>query len=77
MFRLEAPAGVSVAWIHPHVQGDLPCLGNARVGVEKLLGDLQFVPAAQVMIRFLSTYDEETAYCDLGQWPIVDSAATL
>jgi hypothetical protein len=67
---VEQPPGVGVAWIHPHVQGDLPCLGNARVGVEKLLGDLQLVPAAQVMLRFLETYDAETAYCDLSAWPV-------
>jgi hypothetical protein len=71
VFLVEQPPGVGAAWIHPHVQGDLPCLGNARVGVDKLLGDLQLVPAAQVMLRFLETYDAETAYCDLSAWPVV------
>lgn len=69
VFLIEQPAGVAVAWIHPHVQADLPCLGNARVGVEKLLGDLQFVAATEVLLRFLGTYDEDTAYCPLGAWP--------
>jgi hypothetical protein len=69
VFRVDAPPAVRVAWIHPHVQADLPCLGNARVGVEKLLGDLQLVAAAEVMLRFLETYDAETAYCDLSAWP--------
>ena len=70
VFLAEQTPGVGVAWIHPHVQADLPCLGNARVGVEKLLGDLQLVPAAQVMLRFLETYDAETAYCALSAWPV-------
>ena len=70
VFLVAQPPGVGVAWIHPHVQADLPCLGNARVGVEKLIGDLQLVPAAQVMLRFLETYDAETAYCDLSAWPV-------
>jgi hypothetical protein len=69
VFLVEQPRGVRGAWIHPHVQADLPCLGNARVGVEKLLGDLQLVAAAQVMLRFLETYDEESAYCPLEAWP--------
>jgi hypothetical protein len=63
------PAGLQVAWIHPHVQGDRPCLGNARVGIEKLLGDVQLVAAAEVMLRFLKVYDPETAYTDLSAWP--------
>jgi hypothetical protein len=71
VFRVEAPPGVRVAWIHPHVQADLPCLGSARVGVEKLLGDLQLVAAAEVMLRFLETYDADTAYCDVSAWPAV------
>jgi len=71
VFRVDAPRGVRVAWIHPHVQADLPCLGSARVGVEKLLGDLQLVAAAEVMLRFLETYDPDTAYCDVSAWPAV------
>jgi hypothetical protein len=69
VFADAPPAGVRVAWIHPHVQADRPCLGNARVGVEKLVGDLQLVAAAEVMLRFLNVYDPETAYTDLSAWP--------
>ena len=69
VFAAEPPPDVRVAWIHPHVQADRPCLGNARVGIEKLLGELQLVSTTEVLLRFLAAYDPETAYCDLSAWP--------
>jgi hypothetical protein len=47
----------SIAWIHPHVQGGRPCLGNVRVGVEKYIGLGEMAAAAQLVLAFLSTYD--------------------
>ena len=71
----SSPDGRRGAWIHPHVQGDLPCLGNARVGVEKLLGLGEVAAAVDVLIGFLRTYDAETAYCSIGNWPVIPGRA--
>jgi hypothetical protein len=67
--RLEAPEGVTAVWPHPHVQGDLPCLGNLRVGIEKLVAVGDLVPMVALLIEFLESYDAETAYCDISAWP--------
>jgi hypothetical protein len=63
----------SIAWIHPHVQGGRPCLGNVRVGVEKYIGLGEMAAAAQLVLAFLSTYDPAHAYCPITRWPRVDA----
>lgn len=55
-------------WEHPHVQGGVPCLGNLRNGMMKLLGEYELVPLAAMLIQFLQSYDPETAYCPVEMW---------
>lgn len=55
-------------WEHPHVQGGSPCLGNIRDGLMKLLGDLELVPLASMLLQFLGAYDQDTAYCEVAMW---------
>lgn len=55
-------------WDHPHVQGGLPCLGNLRDGLEKLLGACQLVPLVSMLLQFLETYTPDTAYCSIDLW---------
>lgn len=55
-------------WEHPHVQGGVPCLGNLRNGMMKLLGECEVVPLASMLIQFLHSYDPETAYCRVEMW---------
>lgn len=86
LLRLSPTSGIRVlagdvpqtgaGWIHPHVQADRPCLGNARVGVEKLLAELQYFAAGEVLLRFLKVYEDETAYCDLSMWPLAEGNRT-
>ena len=82
-FTLSRESGVQIrqpatsrksagGWIHPHVQGSRPCLGSARVGVEKLLALGEFAAVVDVLVRFLGSYDDETAYCPIGLWPRLD-----
>lgn len=59
-------------WEHPHVQGKVPCLGNLRDGVLKLLGELELVPLVSMLIQFLESYVPETAYCGVESWRVVD-----
>jgi hypothetical protein len=59
-------------WIHPHVQGGRPCLGNVRVGVEKSIGLGELLAATQLVLAFLATYDAEHAYCPIARWPRVE-----
>jgi hypothetical protein len=56
------------AWDHPHVQANLPCLGNLRDGFEKLLGECQIVPLVSMLVQFLGSYNPETAYCPIEHW---------
>ena len=55
-------------WDHPHVQGGLPCLGNLREGVLKLIAEYELALAVQVLLDFLTTYDPESAYTPIEGW---------
>lgn len=55
-------------WEHPHVQGGLPCLGNLRDGLLKLLGERELVPLTSMLIQFLQSYEPATAYCSVDSW---------
>lgn len=55
-------------WEHPHVQGGMPCLGNVRDGLMKLLGEGALVPLTSILIQFLESYDPETAYSKIESW---------
>lgn len=70
VWAIEKPP-TDVAWEHPHVQAGRPCLGGARVGVEKLLGTYQYLAAGEVILRLLTSFDVETAYCRIDHWPVV------
>jgi hypothetical protein len=61
-------SGDRSAWDHPHVQANLPCLGNLRDGFEKLLGECQIVPLVSMLIQFLGSYNPETAYGPIEHW---------
>jgi hypothetical protein len=62
-------AGPRPAWDHPHVQDGLPCLGNLRPGVLKLIAELEVGLAVQVLLDFLRSYQAETAYTPIERWP--------
>jgi hypothetical protein len=61
--------GPKPAWDHPHVQDGLPCLGNLRAGVLKLIAEYELALAVRVLLDFLSTYDPEGAYTPIEGWP--------
>jgi hypothetical protein len=67
-----ANSGAKAGWDHPHVQAQMPCLGNLRDGFEKLLGELQLAPLISMLLQFLETYDPATAYCSIDQWERVE-----
>lgn len=56
-------------WDHPHIQDGLPCLGNLREGVLKLIARYELALVTQVLMDFLSTYNADTAYCPIEGWP--------
>jgi hypothetical protein len=58
-------------WDHPHVQDGLPCLGNLREGVLKLIAEYELALATQVLLDFLGTYVPDTAYTPIEGWPAV------
>jgi hypothetical protein len=62
--------GPRPAWDHPHVQDGLPCLGNLRPGVLKLIAELELGLTVQVLLDFLRSYQAETAYTPIEGWPI-------
>lgn len=55
-------------WEHPHIQGEIPCLGNLSDGVVKLLAACELVPLTAMLLRFLESYDPTTAYCPVESW---------
>ena len=61
--------GPKSGWDHPHVQDGLPCLGNLRPGILKLIADFELALAAQLLLDFLATYQPETAYTPIEGWP--------
>jgi hypothetical protein len=60
--------GDKQGWDHPHVQGGYPCLGNLRIGFEKLLAEFQFVPLVSMILQFLESYTPAEAYCAVERW---------
>jgi hypothetical protein len=58
-------------WDHPHVQDGLPCLGNLRAGLLKLIAEYELALATQVLIDFLRTYVPDAAYSPIEGWPAV------
>lgn len=62
--------GPRPAWGHPHVQENLPCLGNLREGVLKLVAEYELALATQVLLDFLRSYQPETAYTPIEGWPV-------
>lgn len=67
--------GPRPAWDHPHVQDGLPCLGNLREGVLKLIAEYELALAVQVLLDFLHTYQPDSAYTPLEGWPRVERPA--
>ena len=61
--------GPRPGWDHPHIQDGLPCLGNLREGILKLIAAYELALAVQVLLDFLATYTPETAYARIEGWP--------
>ena len=53
---------------HPHVWDGRPCLGNVREGVAKLVGEYQWVAAAEVLLDFLRTLTPQDWYVPVTHW---------
>ncbi len=57
------------AFDHPHIHQGRPCLGGAREGIAKLLGEFQFVAAAEVLMDFLNTVNPADWRLPVLRWP--------
>ncbi|MGE5849848.1 MAG: hypothetical protein ACM362_06965, partial [Candidatus Methylomirabilota bacterium] len=57
------------AYDHPHIHLGRPCLGPIREGIAKLLGEFQFVAAAEVLIDFLHTVNPADWRLPVLRWP--------
>jgi len=57
------------AFDHPHIREGRPCLGGAREGIAKLLGEFQFVAAAEVLMDFLHTVNPANWRLPVLRWP--------
>ena len=56
---------------HPHVWNGLPCLGNVREGLAKLVAEYQWVAAAEVLLDFLRTVTPRDWYLPVTHWKAV------
>jgi hypothetical protein len=54
---------------HPHIHLGRPCLGGVREGIAKLLGEFQFVAAAEVLMDFLHTMNPADWRLPILRWP--------
>jgi uncharacterized protein (DUF433 family) len=68
--NLTEPRGL---YDHPHVRHGRPCLGNAREGVAKLIGEYEFAAAAQVLLDFLQTVNPQDWRIPVFYWPRADA----
>ena len=66
--RNLANTATTTGWDHPHIQGNLPCLGNLREAAEILIGQRELVPLVSIVLQFLETYDPATAYGPVTLW---------
>ena len=66
-FNLTSPKN---GCAHPHIKQEKGycCLGNIQNGITKLLAEYQYVIVAQIMINFLHSYNEDSAYNKIYQW---------
>ena len=54
---------------HPHIRASRPCLGGAREGIAKLMGEFQLAAAAEVLIDFLETVNPAEWRLSVSHWP--------
>jgi hypothetical protein len=54
---------------HPHIHQGRPGLGTIREGIAKLLGEFQFVAAAEVLMDFLHTVNPADWRLAVSHWP--------
>jgi hypothetical protein len=54
---------------HPHIHQGRPYLGSVREGIAKLLGEFQFVAAAEVLVDFLHTVNPADWRLEVIRWP--------
>jgi hypothetical protein len=54
---------------HPHIHQGRPYLGTIREGIAKLLGEFQFVAAAEVLMDFLHTVNPADWRLAVSHWP--------
>jgi hypothetical protein len=60
---------------HPHIHQGRPCLGSIREGIAKLLGEFQFVAAAEVLLDFLHTVNPADWRLAVTCWPEAEREA--
>ncbi|KRT68382.1 MAG: hypothetical protein XU15_C0022G0014 [candidate division NC10 bacterium CSP1-5] len=56
------------AYDHPHIYQGRPCLGNAREGIAKLIGEYQFVALVYVILDFLKTVNSKDWRVPIVYW---------
>jgi hypothetical protein len=53
---------------HPHVWNGKPCLGNIHQCVLKLVGEFQWVAAAEVLLEYLKSVNPKGWYIPITHW---------
>ncbi len=53
---------------HPHVWNTKPCLGNIGQSVMKLVGEFQWVAAAELLLEYLKTVNPKEWYTPIHHW---------
>jgi hypothetical protein len=56
---------------HPHIGkfGEC-CLGNIAAGIFQFIGEHQYAPVVQIMLKYLESYKPENPYQKISAWPL-------
>jgi hypothetical protein len=67
-------SGARGGYYHPHVrEGGWCCWGNISTGVQDLLRENQWAALAQLVLRYLQTWNRRDPYYSVTNWPKVNS----
>lgn len=73
------PAGTKSDVTHPHVSGEMLCLGDGRQAVTEALASGRLLDFFTIVNRLLHTYSRGHAYVELNDWqgmPCIDCGST-
>ena len=54
---------------HPHVSKTIPCLGDLKASLPKLMGKHEYALVFDILFKFLTSYNPNSPYQAITKWP--------